>query len=66
MALPGVIMVMMLIGNDGTTSVGVVPYNSYKECYAGLKRPVDKTRYQWAERVCMDNIKVPRDGGPKN
>jgi hypothetical protein len=77
MTLPGVIMVMMLISTDGTTSFGVLTYKNYDDCYASLKHPVDKTRYQWAERVCMDDPstvnslerlagKIPQWGGLKS
>ncbi len=77
MTLPGVIMVMTLVSVDGTASVGVVPYKSYKECHASLKHAVDKNRYVYADRVCMNDPstvntlvkvdgKVPRDGGAKS
>jgi hypothetical protein len=76
MTLSGVIMVMTLISFDGTVSFGVVGYKNYDLCYASLKHPVDKERYQWAERVCMDDpntinslekaTKIPSWGGLKD
>lgn len=77
MTLPSVIMAMTLISFDGTVSFGVVAYKNYSECFAGLKHPVDKNRYQWADRVCMDDPntinslekvagKVPLWGGLKS
>ncbi len=77
MIVPGVIMVMTLVSFDGAASVGVVPYKSYKECHASLKHPVDKSRYAYADRVCMNDPstvnslataegKTPRAGGPKS
>ncbi len=48
-----VVMVIMLMGSDGTYSHGVVPYKDYDSCYASLKWTVDTDRYVHADRVCM-------------
>ncbi len=77
MTLSGVIMVMTLISFDGTVSTGVIAYKNYNACYAGLKHDVDRTRYHYVDRVCMDDpntinslervgSKIPSWGGLKS
>jgi hypothetical protein len=46
-------MVLLLAGNDGTTTLGVIPYKSYESCYASLKFPINPSMYSYADRVCM-------------
>lgn len=71
----GVVMVMLLVGADGTFTQGTVPFESYEQCHRSLKYQVDE-KYLYAERVCMsaalhDNLtrstkKFVKDGGPKS
>lgn len=49
----GVVMLMVLIGHDGTVSKGVVSYDTYDACYRSLRHAVNEN-YSYSDRVCMD------------
>ena len=48
-----VVMVIMLMGSDGTYSHGIVPFKDYDSCYASLKQAVAE-KYMYSDRVCMN------------
>lgn len=50
-----VLMLIVLLGSDGSFSHGVIPFNSYEACHRSISRPVDKARYFWSDRVCMNS-----------
>ena len=63
MLIHNVVMVLLLAGNDGSTTLGVIPYKSYESCYASLKFPINPAMYAHVDRVCMsgkafDNVVV--------
>ena len=53
MIIYDVVMVLLLVSNSGTTTLGVIPYKDYDSCYASVKLPVNPGMYAHADRVCM-------------
>jgi len=49
----GVVMVILLMGSDGTVSRGVIPFETFDSCYQSTQHPVDE-KYVYVERICMD------------
>ena len=46
-------MVLLLASNDGSQTLGVIPYKDYDSCYASLGWAIDPSRYVHVDRVCM-------------
>jgi len=53
MLIHNVVMVLLLASNDGSQTLGVIPYKDYDSCYASLGWAIDPSRYVHVDRVCM-------------
>jgi hypothetical protein len=70
-----VVMLVMLVGPNGSQTTGVVNFDDYESCYVSLHRPISGD-YVHTERVCMSteifdratlvDKKNIKDGGPKS
>ena len=63
MLIHNVVMVLLLAGNDGSQTLGIIPYKDYDSCYKSLEWAIDPSRYVHVDRVCMsgkafDNVVV--------
>ncbi len=64
----GVVMVILLMGSDGTVSQGVIPFETFDSCYQSTSHQVDE-KYVYVERICMDTglydqLTLPRKEKP--